>query len=175
MDPDGSPVQSLLTRDQLVENRQNLLAVQERTLQFLPHGLLITVTEHKLVQELPGDVDIAAEGFGGVPAQEQPIKQGSLTLRRQRIEFFQVRHRHKKSIIIAVRLLRKTPGVPWRAILTQVVCHYFALGVRVGPSWWVFGEDETISRNKETISNPAITAPTNIATLYFSPSTLLTI
>jgi hypothetical protein len=29
-------------------------------------------------------------------------------------------------------------------------------------SWCGFGEDETISRNNETISNPAITAPINI-------------
>jgi len=28
--------------------------------------------------------------------------------------------------------------------------------------WGAFGEEDTISRNKETISNPAITAPTNI-------------
>jgi len=30
-------------------------------------------------------------------------------------------------------------------------------------SWWAFGEEDTISRNKETISNPAITAPINIS------------
>jgi hypothetical protein len=66
------------------------------------------------------------------------------------------------------RALRKTPRVPCvqkigrRAISTQALCHYFTLGTRFDLSWWAFGEEETISRNKETISNPAITAPINI-------------
>jgi hypothetical protein len=64
--------------------------------------------------------------------------------------------------------------------LTQGLRHYFTLCARFGPSWPVFGEDDTISRNKETINNPAITAPINIgdpisaSTLYFSLSTLST-
>ena len=59
---------------------------------------------------------------------------------------------------------------PMASFLTTLVetlfdtrlCHYFTLGARFGPSWWAFGEDETISKNSETISNPAITAPINI-------------
>jgi hypothetical protein len=69
------------------------------------------------------------------------------------------------------RFLRKTLGValvPKRAILTQGLCHYFTLGARVGPSWRAFGEEETISRNNETISNPAITAPINISDPFLS-------
>jgi len=57
------------------------------------------------------------------------------------------------------------------------VCHYFAPWARFGCSWVAFGEDETISRNKETINNPAITAPINITTPprnYFVFSTPLT-
>lgn len=55
-----------------------------------------------------------------------------------------------------------------RHFLTHGLCHYFTLGVRLVPSWWAFGEDETISRNNETISNPAITAPINIATPFLT-------
>ena len=47
------------------------------------------------------------------------------------------------------------------------LCHYFTLGARFDPSWWALGEDETISKNSETISNPAITAPTNIGDPIF--------
>ena len=167
MNPDVSPVQGLLAGDQLVEDRQDLLAVKIGALKFLPHGLLIAVAEHQLVQELPWDVDVAAQGFGRVPAQEQPIEQGRLALRGQGIELFELRrHRHKNVIIIAGRVLRKTPKVPrhafLRRFLTQGLCHYFTLCARFGPSWRAFGEEETISRNKETISNPAITAPINI-------------
>ena len=53
-------------------------------------------------------------------------------------------------------------GALFEAHFDTGLCHYFTLGARFGPSWWAFGEDETISRNKETISNPAITAPINI-------------
>jgi hypothetical protein len=70
-----------------------------------------------------------------VPAQEQPIEQGGLALRRQGIEFFHSRHRHKNSIIISARFLRKTPTVSQRATLTQQLCHYFALCARSRPSW----------------------------------------
>ena len=167
MNSDVRSFQGLLAGDQFVEDRQDLLAVKVGALEFLPYGLLIAMAEHQLVQELPGDVDIAAQGFGGVPPQEQPIEQGRLALRRQGIELFQLpRHRHKNVIIIAGRVLRKTPKVPpyafSRRFLTQGLCHYFTLCARFGPSWRAFGEEETISRNKETISNPAITAPINI-------------
>jgi len=169
VNPDGSPIGGLFASDQFVEDRQNLLAVQESPLQFLPHRLLIAVAKHQLVQEFPGNVDIPAQSFSRVSPEEQPVEQGCLALRSQRIEFFQLRrHRHKKRIIVVTRVLRKTPRLlsiprrPKRANLTQGLCHYFTLGARLVLSWCGFGEDETISRNNETISNPAITAPINI-------------
>jgi hypothetical protein len=47
------------------------------------------------------------------------------------------------------------------------LCHYFALCTRFVRSWLALGEEETISRNNETISNPAITAPTNISDPFY--------
>jgi len=52
-----------------------LLAIQVGALEPLPYRLLIAVAKHQLVQELDRHVDIAAQGFGGVPAQEQAVEQ----------------------------------------------------------------------------------------------------
>src|SRR5215472_15629815 len=49
-----------------------------------------------------------------------------------------------------------------RGWATHAVCRgYLSWGSLTG-SWLGFGEEETISRNRETINNPAITAPINI-------------
>jgi hypothetical protein len=43
------------------------------------------------------------------------------------------------------------------------MCHYFPVWTVVWRSFCTFGEDDSISKNKETINKPAIAAPINIS------------
>jgi len=80
-----------LARDQFVENGQYLLAVVVGALQPGLDGEFIAMALEKLVEELAGDVDIAAEGVGGVAAQEEPVEHRGLALGSQRVEVVQYR------------------------------------------------------------------------------------
>ena len=96
-------------------------------------------------------------------AEEQSIEQGGLPLRRQRIDFFRPRFdHHKNSSIIAPESVCNSPRAQG-AILTRQLCHYFPLPTLRLRSFWALGEEETISKNNETINNPAIAAPINIS------------
>jgi hypothetical protein len=78
-----------LACDQFVENRQHLLAVMVGAMQPGLDAELIAVPLEQLVEQLAGDVDIAAQGVGGVAAQKESIEHRGLALRGQRVKIVQ--------------------------------------------------------------------------------------
>jgi hypothetical protein len=57
------------------------------------------VPSQQFLEELSGDVDIAAQSIGGVTSQEEAVEQRRLPLRRHRIEFIHIRHRVTKTAV----------------------------------------------------------------------------
>src|SRR5579862_4217673 len=73
---------NLFPGNQLVENGQDLLPVKIRPLDLAAHGQFVAMAAHQLLHQLSGDVDITAQHFGRVPAEEQAIEQGGFPLGR---------------------------------------------------------------------------------------------
>src|SRR6476620_12029184 len=75
-----------LPRNQLVEDRQDLLAVNVRPVQLLLHSKFVLVPAKQLIVELLRNVDIAPQCIRGMPSEEQAIEQGGFPLRSKRVE-----------------------------------------------------------------------------------------
>jgi len=84
----------LLIQDQAVEYGQDLFAIGVNPLQVLPEGRLEVVRSHPFIKQRAGYIDILPEVFDGVAAQEEPIEEGRLPLRGQRIVFVSYRHKY---------------------------------------------------------------------------------
>ena len=82
------PGSKLLVGNQTVEDCQDLFAVLVDALELGLRAAFVAMPEHHLIQEFAGDVDIAAQGVGGVAAQEQPVEKSRFPLGSQWIELF---------------------------------------------------------------------------------------
>lgn len=77
-----------LTRHQFVEDRQNLLPILIDALEARSHASLIAMAQKHLIQQLTGDVDIAAKSVGGVTPEEKTVEERCFPLRSQRVDLF---------------------------------------------------------------------------------------
>ena len=86
---------------QFIEDRQHLLAVLKNGLELFLNQSFVAVAPQEFVDQFAGQFDIAAQGVGGVAAQEQAIEKGRLALGREGIEFLGARNgrsRHKIAV-----------------------------------------------------------------------------
>src|ERR1700735_1212649 len=76
----------LFVQHQPVEDGQHLLAINIHALQVLPKRSLEIVGLHPLIEQRPGHVNILAQSFDRVAAQEKSVEKGGFPLRSTRVE-----------------------------------------------------------------------------------------
>ena len=76
-----------LVQNQLIENRQHLLAILVNPPQRIPKVVLVAPGAKPFLQQNPWHIDIPAQGFRGVSPQEKAIEHGRLALRGEWIKF----------------------------------------------------------------------------------------
>ena len=63
-----------LPGDQFVKDGQDLFPILINTLQPSSHAELVAMPQEQFVQEFAGDVDVAAQGVGGVAPKKQAVE-----------------------------------------------------------------------------------------------------
>jgi hypothetical protein len=92
IDAGVDPFTNALAVYQLIKDREHLFPVEVDLLEFFAHGEFIAVPSQQLVQQLSGNVDVAAQSFGRMPAQEEAVEKSRFALRSQRVDLLLERH-----------------------------------------------------------------------------------
>lgn len=82
----------LLFQHQLIEDRQYLFSIAVHAAERIAKAFLIAAGLQPLVQQGPGNVNIAAEVIGRVAAQEKAVEDSRFPLRTKRVEIFTPHH-----------------------------------------------------------------------------------
>ena len=83
----------MFVRNQAIENRQHLFSILVNAIEIRAECALEIFSSEPLIDNAARDVDILAEGFERVPAQEQSVEECSFALWSERVEIVSRSHR----------------------------------------------------------------------------------
>ena len=110
------PILDPLAGHQFVENLEDTFPIPVGLLEFGLHAKFVAVAAQKLLDELFGNVNVAAERVCRVAAQKQAVEQGRFTLGRKRVGlghvygFLADGFLHKTEVYPALSVCRKAHG-----------------------------------------------------------------